>query len=611
MNWYVENDRIYVKTSKDDGFEEYCNEFFVSKTLCNLITKKRFAEITLLADEEEVKIILPMGVAKSDSAVSHLINYGLDIEDSEKSRYIVKNILSETEKVAPIKYFHNVQGFAKVGKYDVFAGPKMLGHPTKESTFLRLEKTNDGTYEPKTPFEQSGTFEEWRAGIMGFIKNSIPLQLAFVIGVSSMVSAYLQRIGLIDCTIIITFIGRSSTGKSTSMMCSASEWGSVEIGKSIINNFRLTENNLIGVMADNNGVLACFDEATATRMDFDNVCYDLSSSVSKGRCDNAGTPLSRKTWTGAVLFTSEIPVLSKTSGTKGLVARVSEIHTMFTKSAEQAEDIKEFLYQQHGTAWEPFAEAFLEKTRDEIRSTYKEILKRVLEKIEPKSGVERRVCKSYAALVLTAQIASEAWDINFDVDGIVDFLVGVFHTNIGLCDRGSLIHERLIDEILRNLSHFCRSAKDQKYGQEFGLGNLWGTIEDEIVSGNTERVFWITKAGMENLTKEFQNTAVEEIIDDLKDVGAVIKKDGRAYMKHTFCGFSSKGYCILEELPKSEEELAKEKAAKKQAKEEQKKRSIVAIKKRAKKEGLPAPTEEEIQRKLKLFYPDDDEEEVG
>ena len=611
MNWYVENGRIFVKTSKSDDYEECCNEFFVSKTLCNIITKKRFAEITLFADEEEVKIILPMGVAKSDSAVSHLINYGLDIEDSEKSRYIVKNILSETEKVAPIKYFHNVQGFAKAGKYDVFAGPKMLGHPTKESTFLRLEKTNDGTYEPKTPFEQSGTFEEWRAGIIEFIKNNIHLQLAVVVGVLSIVAAYLQRYGLIDGTIMITFVGKSSTGKTTSAMLSASPWSPVEVGKGVIQNFRLTENNLIGVMADDNGVLACFDEATSSRIDFNNVCYDLSSSVSKGRCDNAGTPLSRKTWSGAVLFTSEIPVLSKTTGTKGLYARVTEVHAMFTESAKQAEDIKEFLYEQHGTAWEPFANAFLEKSKEEIRSAYKEVLEKVLEKINPKSGVERRVCKSYAAIVLTAQIASVAWNIDFDVDGILNFLVGVFQTNLELCDRAVLTHERLIDTILQNLNYFRRPSKGNRYVAEFGIGNLWGTIEEEGEKGNTRDVFWVTKIGMNQLAKKLGDTSVGEIIDDLKSIGGVTRKDGREYMPHTFCGFKSKGYCIHAELPKSEEELAKEKAAKKQAKEEQKKRSVVAIKKRAKKEGLPAPTEEEIQRKLKLFYPDDDEEEVG
>ena len=601
MNWYVENDRIFVKTSKSDDYEECCNEFFVSKTLCNLITKKRFAEITLLADEEEVKIILPMGVAKSDAAVSHLVNYGLDIEDSEKSRYIVKSILSETEKVAPIEYFHSVQGFAKVGKYDVFAGPKMLGHPEKESIFLRLEKNNDGTYDPKTPFEEKGTFEEWRNGIAKFIEGNIPLQIAVIVGVSSVVSAFLQRRGLTDCTIIITFIGKSGSGKTTSAMISVSPWSPVEVGRGIIQNFHATENNIIGTLSDNNGTIACSDEATATRMSFDEICYDISSGVSKGRCDSGGTPLSRKTWTGTVLFTSEIPVLSKTCGTKGLVARVSEIHTLFTDSAEQAEDIKEFLYQHYGTAWEPFVKTFLEKPCDEIRGAYKEILKKVLDKIEPKSSVERRVCKSYAVLILTAHIASEAWDIKFDIDGIADFLVGVFHANIGLCDRGSLIHERLIDEILRNLSHFCRPAKDQRYGQEFGLGNMWGTIEDEIVSGNTERVFWITKSGMQNLTKEFQNTSVEEIIDDLKDVGAVIKKDGRAYMKHTFCGFSSKGYCILEKLPKNEEELAKEKAVQKQIKKERKHHNVVLIKARSSKEDLIFPDEEENEREWDPF----------
>ena len=601
MQWYVENDRIYIKTSKNENFEEYCNDFFVSKTLCNLITKKRFAEITLNADEEEVKIILPMGVAKSDSAVSHLVNYGLDVEDSDKSRYVVKTILSETEKTAPIEYFHNVQGFAKVDKYDVFAGPKMLGHPEKESIFLRLEKNNDGTYDPKTPFEEKGTFEEWRNGIAKFIEGNIPLQIAVIVGVSSVVSAFLQRRGLTDCTIIITFIGKSGSGKTTSAMISVSPWSPVEVGRGIIQNFHATENNIIGTLSDNNGIIACSDEATATRMSFDEICYDISSGVSKGRCDSGGTPLSRKTWTGTVLFTSEIPVLSKTCGTKGLVARVSEIHTLFTDSAEQAEDIKEFLYQHYGTAWEPFVKTFLEKPCDEIRGAYKEILKKVLDKIEPKSSVERRVCKSYAVLILTAHIASEAWDIKFDIDGIADFLVGVFQANIGLCDRGSLIHERLIDEILRNLSHFCRPAKDQRYGQEFGLGNMWGTIEDEIVSGNTERVFWITKAGMQNLTKEFQNTSVEEIIDDLKDVGAVIKKDGRAYMKHTFCGFSSKGYCILEKLPKNEEELAKEKAVQKQIKKERKHHNVVLIKARSSKEDLIFPDEEENEREWDPF----------
>lgn len=601
MQWTVENDRIYVKTSKNENFEEYCNDFFVSKTLCNLITKKRFAEITLNADDEEVKIILPMSVAKSDSAVSHLVNYGLDVEDSDKSRYVVKTILSETEKTAPIEYFHNVQGFAKVDKYDVFAGPQMLGHPTKESTFLRLEKNNDGTYDPKTPFEEKGTFEEWRNGIAKFIEGNIPLQIAVIVGVSSVVSAFLQRRGLTDCTIIITFIGKSGSGKTTSAMISVSPWSPVEVGRGIIQNFHATENNIIGTLSNNNGIIACSDEATATRMSFDEICYDISSGVSKGRCDSGGTPLSRKTWTGTVLFTSEIPVLSKTCGTKGLVARVSEIHTLFTDSAEQAEDIKEFLYQHYGTAWEPFVKTFLEKPCDEIRGAYKEILKKVLDKIEPKSSVERRVCKSYAVLVLTAQIASEAWNIDFDIDEILDFLVGVFHANIGLCDRGSLIHERLIDEILRNLSHFCRPAKDQRYGQEFGLGNMWGTIEDEIVSGNTERVFWITKSGMQNLTKEFQNTSVEEIIDDLKDVGAVIKKDGRSYMKHVFCGFSSKGYCVLEELPKSEEELAKEKTVQKQIKKERKHHNVVLIKARSSKEDLIFPDEEENEREFDPF----------
>lgn len=593
MQWYSEKNRIHVKTSKNDDFEDFCNEFFVSKTLCNIVSKKRYAEITLLADDEKVQIILPMSVAKSDAAVSHLINYGLDVEDSEKARYVVKTILSETEKTAPIEYFHNIQGFAKVGKYEVFAGPKMLGHPTKESIFLRLEKNSDGTYSLKTPFEQIGTFEDWRAGIINFLKGNIPIQLAVIVGVSSIVSAFLQRIGLIDCTVIITFVGRSSTGKTTSAMVSAAEWGPVEVGKGIIQNFRLTENNLIGTMADNNGVLACFDEATSTRMDFDSVCYDLSSSASKGRCDSTGTPISRKTWSGTVLFTSEIPVLSKTSGTKGLVARVSEIHSVFTNSAEQAEDIKEFLYQQYGTAWEPFANAFLEKSGDEIRSVYKNILKKVLEKIEPKSGIERRVCKSYAALILTAQIASEAWDIPFDIDGIMDFLVGVFYANIELCDRGTLTHERLIDAILNNLTYFRRPAKDGRCGEEFGIGNLWGTIEDEGAPGNTQKVFWVTRAGMTQLAKKLGNTSVDEVVEDLKMVGAVIKKDGRVFMKHVFCGFGSKGYCILAELPKSEEELAKEKAAKKQAAEELKKSSMVAVTKCVKRAKLLCLDEEE------------------
>lgn len=601
MQWYLENNRIYVKTSKNENFKEYCSEFFVSKTLCNIITKRRFAEITLLADEEEVKIILPMGVAKSDAAVSHLVNYGLDIEDSEKSRYIVKSILSETEKVAPIEYFHSVQGFAKVDKYDVFAGPQMLGHPTKESTFLRLEKNNDGTYDPKTPFEEKGTFEEWRSGIAEFIKGNIPLQLAAVAGVCSIVSAYLQRYGLVDGTIMITFVGKSSTGKTTSLMISASAWSPVETGKGVIQNFRLTENNLIGVMADNNGVLACFDEATSARIDFSNVCYDISSSVSKGRCDSAGTPLSRKNWSGAVLFTSEVPILSKTSGTKGLYARVAEVYTVFTESAKQAEDIKEFLYQYHGTAWEPFANAFLEKSKEEIRNAFKEVLEKVIEKIKPKSGVERRICKSYAAIVLTAEMASAAWDIDFDVDGILDFLVGVFQANLELCDRATITHERLIDTILQNFNYFRRPSKGNGYGTEFGIGNLWGTIEEEGEKGDTYDVFWVTKIGMQMLASKLGDTSVEEIIDDLKSIGGVTRKDGREYLPHTFCGFKSKGYCIHAELPKTEEELAKEKTVQKQIKKERKHHNVVLIKARSSKEDLIFPDEEENERESDPF----------
>lgn len=606
MAWKIDGKKIVVSTKNSEEEDVFCNAFYIEEVLRDLFQNNFFAKMFVSAEDTPSKFIVPMSVACSDKIFDPLTNYGLDLQKNKDNQEFVEDVIGSTEGDAVRRYIHGHKGLFEVDGHTVFLGSEMLGHPTKESKYLKLVKISDVVYKESSCFTAKGDFETWRDGMANFVKDNPALQLALVVGASSVPSAYLRKNGLLEGTLTLSFVGASSTGKTSAAGVASSIWSSPKIGEGVMQNLRATENHIIASLNNNNGVLAVFDEATASKsINFDDLVYDISAGISKGRCDSQGNPVPRGSWSGTVLFTSEISILSKTSGTAGLHARLAEINTTFTKSAQNAEDMLEFITENHGTAWKPFVETFMSMPRVEIRRMFLEKLSKVTERIKPFSGVERRVCKNYATLLVTAEVAKTAWDIPFDVDAIFELLAECYNEDLALCNPAELLQERIMGIIAQYRSRFYKASKKAEL---WVPSTIWGSFEED---GKGNDVVWITAEAFKEIVKKLGMSSEKQVLDILASANLLKKSDDRYKIRHNFGGVTSRGYCMKMDLlmTDKEKEVAK-KLAEKRKQEDEKKRE--KAKKQAEKRKLAEAEEAKRNshlRELLSTTSEDDEEE--
>lgn len=576
-----------------------CNSFGIEEVYRDLFKNNFFAKMNVSVGNSDSTFIVPMSVVSSDKIFDPLTDHGLDLQKNKDNLEFIEEIIGSSEADAPRRYFHSHKGLSEVDGHLVFLGDEMIGHPTKESRYTNLVKDKDGTFEANSCFSSKGDFESWREGMLGFIKDNTSLQLSLVIGASSVPSAYYRKIGLLEGTLTIAFVGPSSGGKTTYAGAGSSVWSSPKIGEGVMGNLRATENHIIASLNNNHGVLTVLDETTASKNTcFDDLLYDVSAGVSKGRCDSQGNPIPRGSWSGTILFTSEVSIFSKTNGTSGLHARLAEINTTFAKSAQEAEDILEFITENYGTAWKPFVETFLSMPRIELRKMFVEKLSEVTEKIKPFSGVERRICKNYATLLVTAEVAKTAWQMPFDTNAILDLLVECYHEDLTLCDPATLLQERIMGIIAQYRSRFYKASKTAEL---WVPSTIWGTLEEDN-KGND--VVWITAEAFKEIVKKLGMTSEKQVLDILASANLLKKSDERYKLRHNFGGIISRGYCLEMDLlmTKKEKEAGDKKTEKKK---------LMSKKKAEKKRKAEAKEIRERNQLMKLLDSmSEDEEEV-
>jgi putative DNA primase/helicase len=257
----------------------------------------------------------------------------------------------------------------------VFALPNRIIGSSEEQLLWAGEATD------ATVYESTGTLGEWKSKVAQPAATHPLLVAALCHGLIGPMLELCDADGF-----GIHFFGKSSSGKTTAAVLTASLWGPPE---SFLKSWRTTVNGLEGVAAAQNEVLLVLDELRqASPDDIAQALYMISQGKGKQRAGRTGQARLAKTWNVLYLSTGEISTrdyVNSAFGTKAtagqqvrcLDIRVpAESGTFRTGSkpqenAELASRLKAVANEYHGTAGPAFLEQIVrkvEETKSIVRS---------------------------------------------------------------------------------------------------------------------------------------------------------------------------------------------------------------------------------------------------
>lgn len=533
--WEFQNNRLYIDCG--NGPEDYCEALGITEVRTDIISGEKEVDISVFADTGEASVTVPRSKLCLD-VFPELWGIGLTVPDDKDDKALILKVLFETEADAEKYFVHHKLGFIQENeknRFDdklIFLGDKAVG--TDKSSFF---------YDP-LKFRRKGTFKAWREGIKIFIDKRPSLQLALILGVTSPVAALLSRYNAFDGTAVFSLVGASSTGKSSSLKLGASPWGLPAINTGVIDDFRTTKNFFFESLGKKDGFYFGYDESSAQpSWDFTDVVYDIQAGTEKGRCFPDGSPRPRNTWAGSVIITGEKSLFEQTNKNKGLFARLVELTIPWTHDAKEAEDIVSFATSQYGTAYVPLVQKLLETSKEELTSLFFDSLELVISNIKPQSGVERRIARFYALILTTAQIASEAWELEFDFEAILELLKTNHLNNVTLCDPGELLYERLVEQVLEN------NGKFQSRNKEFDIlpSSCWGTFGTR--GKNKWPCVWISMDRFSQMVEKAGEPNIALAKTLLFEKGYLVKFGDRFVNMQKLGDIRTKMYCLMLGIP--------------------------------------------------------------
>ena len=509
----------------EDGEEsDFCEEIRVIKLICDIDTKEMSVGIKLTrADGTPVYKEFPRS-AIVDDPISTLTDMGLSVAPVREYAVTISEILFDTEKDAKREYRHSCLGFKETKRGRVFLSKNVIGSDIRSTCC-----------EPRA-LRTRGRFPAWREGILKYVGNRVELQLALAIGASAPVAAILRKLSLLDGAAVYALIGESSSGKSSALKLMASIWGKPSVSDGVIDSFVNTEAYFFAKLGQKNGFPHFVDETSAQpNMDLTTLVYNISLGQERGRCKPDGTPRPRKKWAGTVVFTGESSLFQQTNSNKGLFARLIELTVPWTADAESAEALGRFTSEQYGTAAVPLVEKVLSTPDREIADLFEDALSGIICQFNPANGVERRIMKLYAIILVSALIASEAWDIPFDLEGILQLLKEHHDGNDAVRDRTRLVYESVKQQVLANWAKFPASVS------EYDAAAIWG----EQGKYEQKPCVWIATDHLREFLENDGEHNVKTALSALHKKGWIAKFGDRFKKQRKLAGASVDCYCLM------------------------------------------------------------------
>lgn len=238
-------------------------------------------------------------------------------------------------------------------------------------------------------------------------------------------------------TVIINIEGKSSQGKSTIMMLCSSFWSNKEDTR-ITTSWYNTDNALISMLNDNEGVLFTIDDTSkGERKDYTPIIYDIENGTSKGRLNRMFELDNQVSWHTIVISSSEGSLFAKCDETKkGLLRRLIELKVYpgdLVDNADTVAEINSVIDANYGHLGVQFvnnmiADGLHDNEFEGLTKLYNEEKSSLQGKVG-EDGIQKGIAEKLAPILLAAKLAKKYLGLKFNVEEIEDVLIDTIKEN--------------------------------------------------------------------------------------------------------------------------------------------------------------------------------------
>lgn len=332
----------------------------------------------------------------------------------------------------------------------------------------------DGELNFKSAFEsikEQGDYKEWLDLAREVKEDST---IARIMLASSFASVLVD---ICECLPFFVHLwGGTEAGKTVALMLATSVWANPEMGK-FIRTFNSTNVALELSASFVNSLPLVIDELMIKqdKKSFDDIIYQLTEGVGKGRGQKSGGLQRLNTWKNAILTTGEKPI-SSTNSNGGAVNRIVEIDCKDTKIFKDPHKVVSVVKKNFGTAGKIFAD-YLKQS--EIRAQIKAYQKEKYKEITEQGVTEKQALAG--SLILTADYFMDMFlfqDNNtLKISDITQYLLTVDDIS-----QNKKALDFLYDFVAINGSKFIdASFKDNNWINYTATNDVWGQIEQDYI----------------------------------------------------------------------------------------------------------------------------------
>ena len=358
-------------------------------------------------------------------------------------------------------------------------------------------------YAGDVDIKTSGRAKNWASMYNKWVSGHAKLELVVAIALTAPVIYRINQFQPIG-NFLVSFIGESSTGKTTALQLALSIYGKPTRGNGgLMDTLHGTVNAITNSIRKKNGFLNGFDEATGTLLKsgkaseiWNNMIYDFSTGEDKKRMRSDLSMNERSCCYSTTIFTSELSIIeSLNNSIEGQAVRLLEIEGGFTDTPEQSNEIKKLSLANYGWIAGYFVRRLEKIDDDDLRELYEACKKRLADKTSVDSRYRTRILETLAVVLVAAKIVNEIaykgklMPIEIDEEMLIESLVEVSQSAV----PKELTAEMILDTITNNLL----KAKASKAGYSDKCGTLTslpdGTLEAFIVTDYFKK--WLNEAG--------------------------------------------------------------------------------------------------------------------
>lgn len=477
------------------------------------------------------------------SFFDELTLHGLSIIESEESYAKLRASIEDSERQAPLVYYHEQMGFRTICKTQCFLGYKPIG---KLSKTLKVSKN----LSKEKILKPQGDLSVWIAFVRRHIVPSVELSLALMLGATAPVSHILKEEHEFVDIPVWALVNGSSKGKTTLLYLIASMFASP---RNFIDTFNATSNALYAMLEERGGYPFLCDEATHTpNLDWDSMLYTLPTGKERRRCDNKGKLKPIVEFGGAVIMTSEVSILDRSQKHGGQECRIIEFAVdPFQKNPRLAEEVRKICFSNYGWTTEPLLKLLLDPVeKEKLTKKYQRFLRTLEKKVSFEvTGIERRLLQRCALILVSGWILRKAIRCNFDLKAIEAYLLKCLSLRIATRDdrdEADKIIDKVAGFVNNNLDKFPTASSLSSKTSTKHFSPFWGATGFY----GTKACAWIEESVTEEriLPRELRNK--NTTLQALHQKGYVEKfYDTRYVITRDFGRVKAKYYCFL--LPDS------------------------------------------------------------